>query len=317
MVCASSRVGPRARAVPGTIVAVTDPTERPASAAAALLAHPRRVASRLTGGRSAAPHDRATRAPGTGVGRRAYPRRGAALPVGPLAPPPLDEPAERLADPVRDPDGLTRDLLVRAAEGLGPGVRVLDFRRRWWDGDAWVPLLTVRVAGRPAWLVESAGDLHVLPARAPLARTLLRRGRRLLDGLPLARPGTRRRGSIAVGAETPATVLLLDGGPSAAQRRETTWARRQGRRKAEALAAVVDGAGPDQLELFDEATAGGEAPVTPLPDLDPRDDAVATVRVVQGADVLPCPRGCGALVPLPPPGTAEDDDGACPVCSRA
>lgn len=240
------------------------------------------------------------------------PRLRSALPVGRLAPAPEVE-ARPAADVEPGPDRLTREALVTAAERLGCEVRVSG-SRRWWDGDAWVPLLAVRLAGRPAWIVESVGGIAVLPPRDRAARRQLRKTRTVVAGPALAAPGTRRLGSIGVGSPTRAGVELVRGALSPSQRRNRLAARR----RAALLASAVDGELPGQLGLFDDEEAGAE-PLTapPVPGLAPREVEVATVRIVQSGDVRRCPQnGCGGLVPIPDPGVAETVATVCPACSR-
>ena len=246
----------------------------------------------------------------------AYPRLRAPLPVGPVPPPPGPPGPDVPAD---DPEALTRDLLERTAATVGPQARVTGFRR-WWDGDAWVPLLTLRIAGRPAWLVESGGQLHVLPPRQRLARRVLRRGRPVPAGGPLAPPRTRQHGSIAVGAPTRQGVEVLRGALSPRQLRE----RAEARRRALVRSGVEEA--PGQLGLFGEADedvvaespSGTVVAVTAAHrrgEVAPR--PLRVVRVEHDGDVVRCRRsGCGALVPLPAPGDEDAEVPACPLCAH-
>jgi hypothetical protein len=247
----------------------------------------------------------------------AYPRLRAALPVGPVPRPPGPP---RPDVPVDDPEALTRDLLERAAATVGPQARVTGFRR-WWDGDAWVPLLTLRIAGRPAWLVESGGQLQVLPPRQRQARWVLRRGRPVPSGGPLAPPRTRQHGSIAVGAPTRRGVEVLRGALSPRQLRE----RAEARRRALVRSGVEEA--PGQLGLFEEAdedavVLSSDVAGTQIASAGRRRQGAApppvrVVRVVYDGDVVRCRHsGCGALVPLPAPGDEGTEVPVCPLCSR-
>jgi hypothetical protein len=242
------------------------------------------------------------------------PRLRAVLPVGRVAPAPEEAtPPDHTVEPSPDAADLTRQALVHAVEKLGCEVRVTG-SRRWWDGDAWVPLLTVRLAGRPAWVVESVGGITVLPAHTWTARRVLRRSRSAASGSRLAAPGSRHLGSIAVGAPTRSGVELVRGALSGTQRRQRLAARR----RAALLASAADGELPGQLGLFDAEEAGAEPLTAPaVPGMEPRDVEVPLVRIVQSGDVRRCPQnGCGGLVPIPDPGVAEHAPAACPACSR-
>ncbi|MDP9407599.1 MAG: hypothetical protein M3P95_07000, partial [Actinomycetota bacterium] len=113
-------------------------------------------------------------------------------------------------------------------------------------------------------------------------------------------------------APTRPGVELLRGALSPRQVRDRAEARRR------ALAPTGGDETPGQLGLFAYVEPEGDpasAPPAALTSHAPRPARV--VRIGTDGDVVRCRRsGCGALVPLPPPGADGDGTPTCPLCRR-
>ena len=85
-------------------------------------------------------------------------------------------------------DGLTEQRLLAAARRRGVTSRPI-YEPTWWDGGCRVACLRVRIDGRWRRVVETQGQVVVLPGSARAARVILHMWRRTPLGRPLRAAG--------------------------------------------------------------------------------------------------------------------------------
>lgn len=83
------------------------------------------------------------------------------------------------AETAEPPADLAAELAARV-----PGARPVAFRRRWWDGAAWTPVLVADLDGERRRLVPDGEQVLVLPGRSRAARRAVRDWRDGLSPLP-------------------------------------------------------------------------------------------------------------------------------------